>query len=246
MNASSRAPVAIATAAVVAVLALSACGIGSSDAVEEMEPDELAALDQTTTTSSTTTTVEAVPTTEPEGTSADSVDSVPPHSGVVESSDVTVTTALPTSSTDPTREVMLYFVDGSQLVAVDVDVPASDALRRQLDALGLGPPAEDFEHGLRTAVPAGLIIGLEIRGDRVTVNFDGEIVNRVEAPDQLHMVAQIVLTLTGDMGYDEVRFTTDGEPMRVFRDDNSLSEPGQMLTRDDYAALLVDGQRSGS
>ena len=241
MSAATRGPVAIAMAALAAVAALSGCGIGSSEAVEELQPEDLAALDQTTT-STTTTTVEIVMATEPEATTADSVESVPPNSGAVDSSNVTTTMAPPTSPTTPTETVMLFFVEGSRLVGVDVEVPAPAELRRQLDALGAGPPPDDFEAGVRTAVPAGLVRGVERWPNGITVDLNSEPFNGVESENQRTMLAQIVLTLTAQPDIDQVLFTMDGEPLGVYRRDNVLSEPGEPVTREDYEELLTDGQ----
>lgn len=239
MNAASRAAVAVATAATLAVVVLSGCGIGSTDAVEELQPEDLAALDQTTT-STTTTTIEIAIATEPEDTTPESVESVPPDSGAVESSAVTTTDA-PTSSTVVTETVTLFFVEGSRLVAVDVEVEVPAELRRQLDALGAGPPPDEFEAGIRTDVPPDLVNRLERWPDGITVDLNSELFNGVESENQRTMVAQIVLTLTAQPDIDKVLFTLDGEPLRVYQRDNVLSEPGEPVTEEDYEELLADG-----
>lgn len=245
MNASNRIATAIASAATLAVVALSGCGIGSTNAVEELQPEELAALDQTTT-STTTTTIEIVVATEPEDTTPNSVDTRPPNSGAVETSDVITTSEAPTSMTIPTDTVTLYFVDGSRLVAVDVEVEAPAEVRRQLDALGIGPPPREFEAGIRTAVPPELVRQVERWPNGITVDLYSEPFNAVESEDQRIMVAQIVLTLTAQPAIEQVLFTMDGEPLRVYRRDNVLSEPGEPVTYEDYKELLADGERLGS
>ena len=53
------------------------------------------------------------------------------------------------------------------------------------------------------------------------------------------MIGQIVLSLTDWPGIDRVDFTLDGEPMQVFLEDNTLSQPGAAVGRDDYAVLLA-------
>jgi len=241
MNATSRAAVAVATAAAIAVVVLSGCGIGSTDTVEELQPEDLAALDQTTT-STTTTTIEIAIATEPEDTAPASVESVPPHSGAVESSEVATTEGAPTSSTIVTETVTLFFVEASRLVGVDVEVEAPAEIRRQLDALGAGPPADEFEAGIRTAVPPELVNRVELWPDGITVDLNSEQFNGVESEDQRTMVAQIVLTLTAQPDIDEVLFTMDGEPLRVYQRDNVLSEPGEPVTEEDYEELLDNSQ----
>lgn len=243
MNAATRVPVAIAAAATLAVVVLSGCGIGSTDAVEELQPEDLAALDQTTT-STTTTTVEIAIATEPVDTTPESVESAPPHSGAVESTDVSTTTDAATSTTIVTDTVTLYFVEGSRLVAVDVEVEAPAEIRRQLGALETGPPPAEFEAGIRTEVPAGLVHRVQRWPNGITVDLHSESFNSVESEDQRTMVAQIVLTLTAQPDIEDVLFTMDGEPLRVYRRDNVLSEPGEPVTSEDYEELLADDQRS--
>ncbi len=242
MNAATRVSGVIACAAVAAGVVLSGCGIGGTEAVEELQPEELAALDQTTT-STTTTTVEIAIATEPEDTTPESVETMPPQAAV-ETSVAIAVTDVPTSTTIPTETVTLYFVEGSRLLAVDVEVPAPAELRRQLIALGAGPPPAEFSAGVRTAVPADLVNRVTRWPNGITVDLNSEPFNGVESEDQRIMVAQIVLTLTVQPGIDEVLFTIDGEALRVYRRDNVLSEPGEPVTSEDYEELLADGQPS--
>ena len=60
------------------------------------------------------------------------------------------------------------------------------------------------------------------------------------------MVAQIVLTITDVPGIEEVVFTTDGEPLRVYQRDDELTDPGEPVTRDDYQELLAEGQQTSA
>ena len=201
---------------------LGACGIGSSDTVEELQPDDLAALDQTSTTSTT------VPDTEPPVETA----------GPVE---VTTTTLDTTTSTVATTDVMLYFINGSQLVGVETPAPLPLEERRILAALAAGPPPEEFEAGLRNAVPVDLVRRTRQVGHRITVDLRGEPFRSIDSEDQRLVVAQIVLTLTDQPAIAEVLFTTDGEPLRVYQRDNELTDPGEPVTRDDYEELLASG-----
>lgn len=233
---------------VLLVIVVAACGIDSSDSIEEITPEELDPLTQVSPTTTITTTTIVVPqTSEPTDTTVKTQVSEPPDTGTVETpeSSTTVTPASTTTTTTivATQDVELYFINGSQLVPVQIALPIPISPVRQLGGLAAGPLADDAEAGIRTAVPAELVAGLEIRGDRVTIDLDGEVLNGVESLDQLHMFGQIVLTLTGQLGFDEVRFMVDGEPARVFLGDNSLSEPGEIVTRHDYEELLEDGPR---
>lgn len=231
---------AVSTAVAAALLGLLAgCGFSSTDTVEEFRPEELAALDDTTTTATTTT--EPVPETGPAETPPPPSDESPVVSGVAPSP---ATTTGPPPSTAATADVTLYFISGSQLVAVDVPIEEPFGERRVLDALAAGPPAAEFAAGIRTAVPADLIRAVRIAGDQVVVDLNGDLLRSIESDAQRPMIAQIVLTLTGTDGFDGVLFTTDGEPLRVYRRDNALSERGEPVTRRDYEELLADNERS--
>lgn len=205
--------------ALVALAALSlttACSIGGSNEVEEVDADLLGGLNEPTVETST-----------PDGTD-------PPSSSTPGS-----------TTTVATETVQLYFIEGSQLLAVDVEVPIGTSLRSQLSLLEEGPPAEQADAGVRTALTPGLISGVArwgTGGARVT--FDSGLFDSVDDADQLLMVGQIVLTLTDQAGVDKVNFTVDGEPVRVFRGDNTLSEPGQAVGSNDYELLSTDPTRT--
>lgn len=218
-----------------------ACGIGSSDSVDEFTSEELAELSQLSpTTTTTTTSTVVVDTTERSDATVEVPDSVPPDSGPIDPP-ASVATVPPTATTETTDDVELYFVDGSSLVPVKIALAAPVSPRSRLEGLAVGPNPDDLEAGIRTAVPPGLVDGLRISGDRVTVDLDVDVLNTVESPDQLQMVGQIVLTLTGPMGFDEVRFTVGDEPTRVLLGDTSLSEVGEWVARGDYQELLGGG-----
>ena len=227
------------------VVGVTACGIGSSDSVDEIEPDELAGLSETQL--AVTTSVAPASSTDATGPpvlTAETAPSMAPDSGTFVSSEP-LTTPAPPVATEPTDEVEVYFIDGSQLVVADIDLPSPVSRREHIEGLAVGPDADEAEAGIRTVVPPGLIDGLLISADRVTVDLDVDVLNTVESPDQLPMVGQIVLTLTGPMGFDAVRFTVGDQPTRVFLGDNSLSDRDEWVTRDDYEELL-DEARSAS
>ena len=223
------------------MVTVSGCGIGSSDSVDEIEPEELAGLSETSPRSATTVVTE---TTAPPAPTEETPPSAPPDSGTVEAPETSMTSAPTVATTVSTEDVGLYLVDGSKLVLVEIPIPAPVAALRHLRGLSEGPNPEDAKAGIRTAVPPGLVHRVRIRGERITVDLDEDVFNTVESPDQLQMVGQIVLTATGPMGLEEVTFTAGGKPVTVFRGDNSVSDPSEVFTRDDYAELLEDGPSS--
>jgi len=209
----------LATATLVA--SLLGCGIGSSETVEELQPEELADLDQTSTTSSAPETLPPVETTP----------------GSVEP---TTTIPIGPTTTVPNEDVTMYFINGSELVPVQVPLPVNVQERQILKTLGGGPPPDEFEAGIRNAVPIDLVRRVRHVGRLITVDFNGEPFRSVDSDDQRLMIAQVVLTLTSLPDIHEVLFTTDGEPLRVYQRDNELTEPGEPVTRGDYEELLGD------
>jgi hypothetical protein len=201
----------LAIICLVPIVTMAACRIGGSDRVEEVDSDLLSGLDEPT----------------PET-------SAPPGSGPATSQTPGPTTTIATET------VTLYFIEGSQLVAVDVETPEGTSTRGKLRLLEEGPPPERAEEGVRTALTPDLISGFAHWGtDGATVTLDSERFAGVDNADQQLMIGQIVLSLTGWPGIDRVDFTLDGEPMQVFLEDNTLSQPGAAVGRSDYAELLA-------
>jgi hypothetical protein len=199
---------------------LTACGVAGGSELQQIDSADLAGLDQTTTSSTTTTTV-----------------------GVPDTS-VIVTTAA-TSTTIATEPVALYFVDGSSLQAVTIQLARSPSAQRVLAALEAGPQQfGDVGIGLRTLLPHNLVNSVVDSGEGyVTVDLAADAFAEINPADQRTAIAQIVLTLVGPNGrpgIGQVRFTLDGEPLRVPRRDNLQSEPGGLVSLSDYESLLQE------
>jgi hypothetical protein len=212
---------------VAALTLLAGCRIGGSDRVEEVDSNLLSGLNEPTTSTTTTLpdtvpdTVSPTSTTMPPGATANSAPSAP-------------------STTVATEPMRLYFVEGSQLVPIEVEVPEDLSERRRLALLEDGPPAIDASAGVRTALVPGLIAGMTIRDSReATIDLDGEVFAGVADTDQRLMIGQIVLTLVARPGIDRVGFTRDGEPLAVPLRNLALSEPGEAVDVGDYESLLV-------
>lgn len=152
--------------------------------------------------------------------------------------DATTTTALATTSTIATELVQLYFITGRQLTSIATPLPSEPALGQVMAALLEGPPSGGLGTGLRTTLPNGADIFVSSRAGIATVDLPAGIFDPLEPSDQRLVFGQIVLTLTDRPGVGPVVFTIDGEPMRVFRGDASLTELGESVSRDDYVGLL--------
>ena len=93
--------------------------------------------------------------------------------------------------------------------------------------------------GLRTLLPEDLVNSVVESGTGyVTVDLAGEPFDLIDAADQRAAIAQIVLTLVSRPGVGQVQFTRDGELMRVPRRDGLQSDPGELVSRQDYESLL--------
>jgi hypothetical protein len=192
-------------------LTATGCRIGGTDQVEEVDADLLGGLNEPT--SSTT------------GPAA---------------SDPTTSTTPGSTTTVATETIRLYFIEGSQLVPVDAEIPEGTSLRGRLRLLEDGPP-DDSGAGVRTALQPDLISGVALWGtDGATVTLDSDLFASVEDADQRLMVGQIVLTLVDQPEIERVDFTLDGQPLAVFLRDNTLSEPGEAVGRSAYEVLLAE------
>jgi hypothetical protein len=211
----------LAVAALALTAAVTACGVGGDDRLRQISRDDLQGLDETTTTSTTTTTTVA---------------SIPPVGPTVGA----------TSTTIATESVQLYFLDGNQLQPVTIDLAAPASLSRVTTALLSGPPTGDLGIGLRTLLPVAtetvpLLVNVVVPSSEgyATVDLNNTAFQLIDPTDQRAAIAQMVLTLTTRPGIGQVRFTLDGSPMRVPRREGLQSEPGQLVSAQDYVSLLI-------
>lgn len=130
-------------------------------------------------------------------------------------------------------ELTVYFVRGAALAPaqrrVDLLSPAAS-----LDALIAGPTRAEVIAGLRTALaPQALTVDVGLPGGitsvAVTTEFTG-----VTGANQLLAVAQVVWTLTGVEGTQQVRFLLDGAPVEVPTDTGLTDAP---VGRDDFDSV---------
>ncbi|MET0145001.1 MAG: GerMN domain-containing protein [Ilumatobacteraceae bacterium] len=204
-----RARTALAVGAIVLV---GACSTGDGE-LQQIDSADLFGLDETTTSTTTVT-------------------SAPPSS-------LAEPTVAATSTTVATEPVTLYFVDGSRLAAVSIDVARGPSPSRVVAALLAGPPAGDIGIGLRSRLPDNLVNTVVESGTGyVTVDIVGDAFQDIDPTDQRIAIGQLVLTLTQRPGIGQVRFTLDGQPMRVPRRDGLQTEPGDTVSAQDYAPLL--------
>ena len=209
---------AIVTVVVIGSTVAAACGVSGEGELQRIGSDDLAGLDQTTTTSSTTTTT------------------IPPSTTTINPTDEATTTTI---ATEP---VQLYFLDGSRLVDISINLAGDPSASRVIAALEAGPPTDEVGIGLQTLLPPRLITSVAESGAGfATVDLaSGPFEDGIQPRDQRLAIAQIVLTLTRRPGIGQVQFTLDGEPLTVPGRDNVQTEPGALVSRDDYRSLLLE------
>lgn len=200
--------------AVVALLLLGACGLPEDESYRPIpEADVPFGLQETTTTTTTTTTL-------------------PP---------ATTTTIRPpsttTTTTIPLELVNVYFVDGTRLAVVLRELVRPASPTEALVALSEGPDLGTDPVGLRSSIPEGLILTVEVSGGTATVDLTPDLVD-LAGTEQLLALAQIVATLTDRPGIGRVSFTLEGRPIDVPRADGTVSQGS--VSRDDYASLLPE------
>ena len=144
--------------------------------LQRIGSDNLAGLDQTTTTSSTTTTT------------------IPPSTTMVV---VVSPTTDETTTTIATETVQLYFLDGSRLVDISINLAGAPSVSRVIAALEAGPPTDEVGIGLQTLLPSRLITSVAESGAGfATVDLASGPFEGIQPRDQRLAIAQIVLTAT--------------------------------------------------
>jgi spore germination protein GerM len=203
-------------AAVALSLVVAGCGVPSDKQYTAIQRDDIPFGIADTTTTSTTTTL-------------------PP-----------VTTAPPvTSTTVPTDSVALYYISGNKLLPVPRPLNKPVSPDQVLVALQKGPDEKDLPAGLRTAVPAGSIAGVNVAGGVAKVDLAPSFITPTAGPeqppitpaDQSLAFGQIVLTLTNRPGIGQVLFTAQGQPVLPILGDGSQPAAAGPVSADNYAGL---------
>lgn len=178
------------------------------------------------------------------------VSQIDPPGGLTDTrpaSTTTSTTVESTVSSDPatsttvvqSEPVRLYFIVGTTLSYVTVQIPTPVLPFVIIKTLQEGPPGELV--GMRTALPRDVVISVETDDSGVaSVDLPDEFFDRVSGTDQRLAIAQIVLTLTDNRGVGQVVFD---QP--VLKPLGEYVAAGEPLSRRDFAPLAGSGQLVG-
>lgn len=211
-------------AVVVALLAVTGCGVPGDSRDRPLAPNEIAfqPLPEPTTTTTTSTST----TTTPATTIA------PP-----------VTTTLPPPTTIPVAFPLdVYWIDGSRIRPMRrLDVEAT--LEAALAALRFGPLFSDSADGLRSAIPGSdMIDSAAVQSGTATIGLSPTFLT-LPGSEQTLAIAQIVYTVTNLPGVGLVSFRLGSRPLSVPTADGEPSRGA--LSRDDYMSLLVPASPLG-
>jgi spore germination protein GerM len=135
--------------------------------------------------------------------------------------------------------VNLYYVAGSRLVRVQRQLATPATSAQVLAALTETPTADPGLAGLRSALPRGLPLEVEVSRGVARVDASRPLLDGLSALDQRLAIAQIVLTLTSRPGVGQVVITVEGSPIAVPRGRGDLVAAGTPVTYDDYASLVI-------
>ena len=192
------------------------CGVPDTGEFEAENGEIPNDLDVTTTSSTTTTTL-------------------PPTT-----IDATSTTIEATTSTAVrTAEVTLYFVSGSQIFPVPVQLLPNATADQVLQKLIAGPDVGEAGSALRSAIPSGADITVVVASGVGTIDLPADIFDDMSAREQRLVFAQLVLTIGSLGGIGPVTFTSAGEPYGAIRGDGSFADPTEAVSKDDYAIMLT-------
>ena len=127
-----------------------------------------------------------------------------------------------------------------QIIPLSEPSPELSILR-----LEQGPPFGRPSVGLGTAVPEGLVLGIDVTRGIATVDLTARFSNAMPRTDPPLAIAQMVLTLTRFQGIGQVMFTRDGAPIDVpLPPNDELSPVGEPVAYEDFAILLVESPAS--
>ncbi len=222
----SRSRLAVGAAAAVVLALVTACGVPGESDFQQIDSEDIPyGLDATTTSttiasttsSASSTTIARQTTTEP------------------------ATTSTSTSTTVPVEVVTLFWVTGAELFPTSRLLLSPAAPPQVLTALLEGPPEGDIAAGLRSAIPEDTEMTVGVERGVATVELPPAFITDVPGGEQRLAVAQIVLTLTRRGGLGQVTFTIGGVPQAVPRGRGDLTEPGDLVSCDDYENLLGPG-----
>ena len=132
----------------------------------------------------------------------------------------------------------LYFVDGSSLERVRLEIPSPTDLQGVFTALVAGLP-DPAHTKVKTLLPVDFVAVIEVEGGVANVNANRVYLDSIKPNEQRLAIAQIVLTLTSQPGIGQVTFSVGGKAIGVPRGRGDIAGAGTPVTFDDYKMLIA-------
>ena len=132
----------------------------------------------------------------------------------------------------------LYFVDGSSLERVRLEIPSPTDLQGVFTALVAGLP-DPAHTKVKTLLPVDFVAVIEVEGGVANVNAKRVYLDSIKPNEQRLAIAQIVLTLTSQPGIGQVTFSVGGKAIGVPRGRGDIAGAGTPVTFDDYKMLIA-------
>ena len=133
-----------------------------------------------------------------------------------------------TKSAQTVNAVVYYQDNNGYLVPVMREIPLQDGIARATLGMMVSSPHNDMEAarlGLRTVMPEGTDIDLDISGGAARVNLTGPISKLPDAAAESNMVSAIVQTLTEFDTVETVRFLINGREVETLAHGTPVSGP---------------------
>jgi len=132
----------------------------------------------------------------------------------------------------------LYFVDGSSLERVRLEIPSPTDLQGVFAALIAGLP-DPAHTKVKTLLPVDFAAVIDAEGGVANVNAKRVYLDSIKPNEQRLAIAQIVLTLTSQPGIGQVTFSVGGKAIGVPRGRGDIAGAGTPVTFDDYKMLIA-------
>jgi spore germination protein GerM len=146
----------------------------------------------------------------------------------------------PISTTVPIDNAYaLYFVSGSDLVAVSRGRSTPALPTAIVRALVAGPTRAEVASGMRTLLSTDLVVDeVSIKDGVAVVKLEGQFGDESDVTSRRLALAQLVFTATAIPGVDRVQIWVDGKKAEIPRSDGVLTR--DPVGRADYATIPVD------
>lgn len=146
-------------------------------------------------------------------------------------------TTTSTTTDVATSVIEVFLLDEDRLAPVDRELARPVEALDVLEQLFMGPTADEREEGLATQLSSGWTVrSADLAGRTLVIDLGADTLEVLEGQSQRQAIAQIVFTVTGLPGVDDVLLQIEGNPRPVPTDDGE-ADGETPVDRDDYRSL---------